>query len=58
MLCQHVSSMVLEISHVVVYAKTSSLRTEKPVLDEPAGDVKTAARHRSHPASQSASHEG
>ena len=29
MLCKHVSCMVLEISHVVVYAKTSLLRTEK-----------------------------
>ena len=32
--------MVLEISHVVVYAKTSLLRTEKPVLDEPASGAK------------------
>ena len=46
MLCKHVSCMVLEICHVVVYAKTSLLRTEKPVLDEPAGGVKTVARHR------------
>mgnify|MGYP006932613368 CR=1 FL=1 len=46
MLCKHVSCMVLEISHAVVYAKTSLLRTEKPVLDEPAGDAKTVARHR------------
>ena len=29
MLCKHVSCMVLEIFHVVVYAKTSLLRTEK-----------------------------
>ena len=49
MLCKHVSCMVLEICHVVVYAKTSLLRTEKPVLDEPAGGVKTVARHRHKP---------
>ena len=46
MLCQRVSCMVLEIRHVVVYAKTSLLRTEKPMLDELAGGAKTAARHR------------
>ena len=49
MLCKHVSCMVLEISHAVVYAKTSSLRTEKPRPDELAGGVKTVARHRRKP---------
>lgn len=34
MLYKHITCMVLEISHAVVYAETSLLRMGKPVLDE------------------------